>query len=115
MLLLAIAATALIASSLRGALAATFALPVAAYVFLPAHLWTPVEIMVTALLVVSLPFFAYRRRAHEPLLADAAFLPLGEGRADRRTRYGEIHVRRGTAARRGSEPGQVALPRLDEP
>ena len=31
MLLLAIAATALIASSLRGALAATFALPVAVY------------------------------------------------------------------------------------
>ena len=41
-LLLAIAATALIASSLRGALAATFALPVAAYVLLGAHLWTPV-------------------------------------------------------------------------
>ena len=58
-LLLAIAATALIASSLRGALAATFALPVAAYVLFTAHFWTPVEIMVTALLVVSLPFFAF--------------------------------------------------------
>jgi two-component system cell cycle sensor histidine kinase PleC len=57
-LLLAIAATALIASSLRGALAATFALPVAAYVFLTAHFWTPVEILATALLVASLPFFA---------------------------------------------------------
>jgi two-component system cell cycle sensor histidine kinase PleC len=58
-LLLAIAATALIASSLRGALSATFALPVTAYVFLTAHSWTAVEIMVTALLVVALPFFAY--------------------------------------------------------
>ena len=58
-MLIAIAATALIASSQRGALAATFALPVAAYVFFTAHLWTPVEIMATALLVLSLPFFAY--------------------------------------------------------
>lgn len=58
-LLLAIAATALIASSLRGALSATFVLPVAAYVFLAAHRWTAMEIMVTALLVLSLPLFAY--------------------------------------------------------
>ena len=58
-LLLAIAATALIASSLRGALASTFAAPVAAYVFFATHLWTPVEIMVTAMLVASLPFFAF--------------------------------------------------------
>ena len=58
-LLLAVGVTALIASSLRGALTATFALPVAAYVFLTPHSWTVVEIMVTAMLVVSLPFFAY--------------------------------------------------------
>jgi two-component system cell cycle sensor histidine kinase PleC len=58
-LLLAIAATALIASSLRGALSSTFVLPVAAYVFLAEHSWTVVEIMVTAMLIVSLPFFAY--------------------------------------------------------
>jgi two-component system cell cycle sensor histidine kinase PleC len=58
-LLLAIAATALIASSMRGALSATFVLPVATYVFLAAHRWTAVEIMVTALLVISLPLFAY--------------------------------------------------------
>lgn len=58
-LMLAIAATALIASSLRGALSATFALPVATFVFLTAHRWTEVEIMVTALLVISLPLFAY--------------------------------------------------------
>jgi len=58
-LLLAIAATALIASLLRGALALTFALPVAAYVLLAQHQWTPVEILMTVLLVGSLPFFAY--------------------------------------------------------
>ncbi|MBX3581035.1 MAG: HAMP domain-containing histidine kinase [Rhizobiaceae bacterium] len=58
-LLLAIAATALIASLLRGALATTFALPVAAYVVLAIHNWTPVEILVSGLLVSSLPFFAH--------------------------------------------------------
>jgi len=58
-LLAAIAATALIASLLRGALALTFALPLAAYILLAQHLWTPVEILVAVLLVASLPFFAY--------------------------------------------------------
>lgn len=58
-LLLAIGATALIASSLRGALAATFLLPVAVYALLGARLWMPVEAIVTILLIVSLPFFAY--------------------------------------------------------
>jgi len=58
-LLLAIAGTALIASLLRGALAATFVLPVAAFVFLTEHSWTPVELMATALVVTALPFFGY--------------------------------------------------------
>jgi two-component system, cell cycle sensor histidine kinase PleC len=58
-LLLAIGATALIASSLRGALAATFLLPVAVYALFGARLWMPVEAIVTILLIVSLPFFAY--------------------------------------------------------
>lgn len=58
-LLLAIAATALVASSLRGALAATFLLPVAAYVAFGARAWMPVEGLMMGLLVVSLPFFAY--------------------------------------------------------
>src|SRR5690606_13092943 len=51
--------TALIASSLRGALIVTFTLPVAAYAFATAHLSTPVEAIMTALLVISLPFFTY--------------------------------------------------------
>ncbi|MBL8578545.1 MAG: HAMP domain-containing histidine kinase [Mesorhizobium sp.] len=58
-LLLAIAATALIASLLRGALATTFAVPVAAYALLAVNRWTPLEFLVTGLLVASLPFFAY--------------------------------------------------------
>ena len=58
-LLLAMAATAIIASSLRDALLATFALPVAVYAYVAAGLWMPVEGIMVALLVVSLPFFAY--------------------------------------------------------
>ncbi len=58
-LLLAIAATALIASLLRGALALTFAWPVAAYVLFGQHQWTLIEIVMAVLLVAALPFFAY--------------------------------------------------------
>ena len=59
-LLLAMAATALIASSLRGALAATFALPVAAYtVSGGGGSWTLDEAVMVGLLIAALPFFAY--------------------------------------------------------
>jgi two-component system cell cycle sensor histidine kinase PleC len=58
-LLLAIAVTALLASLLRGALVSTFLLPVAAYVFFTGHAGTPLDILVTTLLVGSLPFFGY--------------------------------------------------------
>ena len=57
-LLLAVAATALIASSLRGALIATFALPVAVYA-VRKHVWISVELMMVGLLILSLPFFFY--------------------------------------------------------
>ncbi len=56
-LLMAIAATALIASMMRGALVATFALPVAAYVLFAQHSWTVADILMTVLLMASLPFF----------------------------------------------------------
>ena len=56
-LLIAVAATALIASSLSGALAATFALPVAVYTVLGTQFWTPVEAMMVCLLIAALPFF----------------------------------------------------------
>ncbi len=59
MLLLAIAATALIGSSLRGALIITFALPVAVYASASARAWSSVEAVMATLLILSLPFFAY--------------------------------------------------------
>ncbi|MES0065306.1 HAMP domain-containing histidine kinase [Mesorhizobium sp. M0074] len=61
-LLLAMSATAILASSLRGALLATFALPVAIYAYASAKLWMPVEVIMAGLLISSLPFFAYVAR-----------------------------------------------------
>jgi len=58
-LLLAIAATALFASALRGALAVTFALPVLVFAGVTARLHVPVEALMAVLLIASLPFFAY--------------------------------------------------------
>ncbi|MFU0503356.1 sensor histidine kinase [Pseudaminobacter sp. NGMCC 1.201702] len=58
-LLLAIAATALIASSLRGALLVTFGLPVAVYAAIGAYLGTPADMIMIGLLTLSLPFFDY--------------------------------------------------------
>ncbi|MDH6229577.1 two-component system cell cycle sensor histidine kinase PleC [Mesorhizobium soli] len=58
-LLLAMAATALIASSLRGALLVTFALPVVIYGVGISHSPEAVDLLMTALLALSLPFFAY--------------------------------------------------------
>ncbi len=58
-LLVAIAATALVASSLRGALAATFVVPVATYAFFGVGSWTPVNGLMVGLLVAAVPFFTY--------------------------------------------------------
>ena len=59
LLLLAVAATALISASLRGALLATFALPVMSYAMLGADLSRPVEAIMAGLLVLALPFFSH--------------------------------------------------------
>ena len=56
------AATAIIASSLRGSLVATFAVPVATYAAYGADLGQPVGIMLVALLAAALPFFDYVAR-----------------------------------------------------
>ncbi|MER9408097.1 HAMP domain-containing histidine kinase [Mesorhizobium caraganae] len=61
-LLLAMAATAITASSLRSALLATFVIPVAVYAYAESKLWMSVETMMVALLVAALPFFAYFAR-----------------------------------------------------
>ncbi|PZN59265.1 MAG: two-component sensor histidine kinase [Proteobacteria bacterium] len=58
-LLLAMAATAIMASSLRGALLSTFAVPVGVYAFAGARMSAPVEAMMLGLLVVALLFFSY--------------------------------------------------------
>src|SRR5690606_23411827 len=58
-LLLSMAATAIMASSLRGALLSTFAVPVAVYALAGAQVWAPVEAIMLGLLIVALPFFAY--------------------------------------------------------
>jgi len=58
-LLMAMAATAIMASSLRGALLATFAIPVAVYAYVGSHGWMPAEPIMVTLLVAALPFFAY--------------------------------------------------------
>jgi two-component system cell cycle sensor histidine kinase PleC len=58
MLLMVMAATALVASSLRYALIVTFALPVAVYAFV-ADVSLPVEAIMASLLFVALPFFSY--------------------------------------------------------
>ncbi|TIS58824.1 HAMP domain-containing sensor histidine kinase [Mesorhizobium sp.] len=61
-LLVAMGATAIMASSLGGALLATFAIPVAVYAYAGARLWMPVETIMVGLLVAALPFFAYVAR-----------------------------------------------------
>lgn len=58
-ILLAVAATALIASSLRGALTITFALPIAVYAGYGVKLPVTVDLIMVCLLVLSLPFFSY--------------------------------------------------------
>ncbi|ESY03044.1 sensor histidine kinase [Mesorhizobium sp. LNJC399B00] len=61
-LLLAMAATAIMASSLRGSLLATFVVPVAVYAYAETKFWVPVGTIMVALLVAALPFFAYIAR-----------------------------------------------------
>ncbi|CAN7591003.1 HAMP domain-containing sensor histidine kinase [Mesorhizobium amorphae] len=61
-LLVAMAATSVMASSLSGALLATFAVPVAVYAYAGARFWMPIELIMAALLVAALPFFIYVAR-----------------------------------------------------
>lgn len=61
-LLVAVAATALTASSVRGALAVTFVLPVAVYTVTEAQFTNPVGVSMVALLILALPFFDHVAR-----------------------------------------------------
>jgi two-component system cell cycle sensor histidine kinase PleC len=58
-ILVAVAATALITSSLRGVLIITFALPVAVYAIGLGSHWGTVDAIMVGLLILSLPFFSY--------------------------------------------------------
>ena len=58
-LLIAIAATAIIAYALRGALVATFALPVIVYAGVTGQALQPAEAIMAGLLFAALPFFGY--------------------------------------------------------
>jgi two-component system cell cycle sensor histidine kinase PleC len=62
LLLVAMAATTVMTSSLRGAMLATFTLPVALYAYAGIRLWQPGETVMAILLVLSLPFFAFVAR-----------------------------------------------------
>lgn len=62
LLLVAMAVTAIVASSLRGSLVATFAVPVASYATYGADLGQPVGMMLVALLAAALPFFEHVAR-----------------------------------------------------
>lgn len=64
-LLLVIAATAIFCSALGGALGVTFALPVLVFLLslFSAPAWQPVEAIMAALLIVSLPFFSFVSRS----------------------------------------------------
>ena len=61
-LLIVMAASALIGASQQGALVATFAVPIMVLAYIAARGGAPVEIMMTILLVVSVPFFTYVAR-----------------------------------------------------
>lgn len=58
-MLLAMAATAIMAASLSGALVATFGLPILVYAYAGTRLGMPSEALMVALLAVALPFFSY--------------------------------------------------------
>ena len=110
-LLIAMAATAIISSALSGALALTFALPVALFgaaFALSAH-WPPVEAIMTALLIVSLPFFTYvARHLHSSTVMLLSF------RAEKDALIAELETAKSISdeARRRAEEANLAKSRF---
>ncbi len=108
-LLLAMAVTAVMASSLRGALLASFAIPVAVYAYAGARLWMPIEIIMVGLLVMSLPFFAYvARQLHRASLMLLSF------RSERDALVAELETAKSMSdeARRRAEDANLAKSRF---
>ena len=108
-LLLAVAATALIASGLRGAVIITFALPVAVYAALAARYSVPVEVLMVALLVASMPFFTYvAGHLHTSALMHLAF------RSEKDALIAELETAKSMSdeARRRAEEANLAKSRF---
>ncbi len=108
-ILLALAATALIASSLRGALFATFVLPVAVYTLAGTELWNPAEMLMAALLIGSLPYFA-----HVAGLINRSSLMLLSFRTERDALVAELDTARAMSdeARHRAEEANLAKSRF---
>ena len=109
LLLLAMAVTSVMASSLRGALLATFAVPVAVYAYAGGRLWIPVEVIMVGLLVMSLPFFAYvARQLHRSSLMLLSF------RSEKDALIAELETAKSMSdeARRRAEDANLAKSRF---
>ncbi|MEO3387425.1 HAMP domain-containing sensor histidine kinase [Mesorhizobium sp. CAU 1741] len=111
LLLLVIAATAIISSALSGALAVTFALPVGVFALSIAMSpeWLPVETIMAALLIISLPFFTYvARNLHASTVMLLSF------RAEKDGLIGELETAKAMSdeARRRAEEANLAKSRF---
>jgi two-component system cell cycle sensor histidine kinase PleC len=108
-LLLAIAATALISSALRGALVVTFALPVCVYAYVTLPAMKPVEGVMIGLLAVSLPFFSYvAEHLHRSAVLLMSF------RSEKDALIGELETAKSLSdeARRRAEEANMAKSRF---
>jgi two-component system, cell cycle sensor histidine kinase PleC len=108
-LLLAIAATALITSALRGALVLTFCAPVAAFTLFSVQSWQPVEAIMVGLLVASLPFFSYvAGHLHDSTVMLLSF------RSEKDALIGELETAKAMSdeARRRAEEANLAKSRF---
>ncbi|MBZ9677671.1 sensor histidine kinase [Mesorhizobium sp. ES1-1] len=108
-LLCAMAATALMTSSLRGALLATFAVPVALYAYAWFMLRMPVGAIMVALLVMSLPFLAFvARHLHRSSLMLLSF------RSEKDALIAELETAKSMSdeARRRAEDANLAKSRF---
>ncbi len=109
LLLLAIAATAVVASALNGALIAAFTMPVAAYAFLTARTLDTTGLSMAAMLVASLPFFAYiSRHLHTSTVMMLAF------RSEKDALIAELETAKSMSdeARRRAEEANMAKSRF---
>jgi two-component system cell cycle sensor histidine kinase PleC len=108
-LLVAMAMTAVTASSLGGALFATFAIPVAVYAYTIARLSTPIEAIMAALLIVALPFFGYVARH-----LNQASLMLLSFRSEKDALIAEVETAKSMSdeARRRAEDANLAKSRF---